>query len=160
MPASRRSSFEFGVFRLDTVEHALSREGRRLPLAPKVFDVLRLLVENAGHLVEKERLLQEVWPNTFVEEGALNRAISVLRKTLGETASDRYIETVPKRGYRFVAGVRPGDRRDAPAIPDRAQPAGRPSALIAALVVFVALGSCRGTSLDSRCLQLPPFTNR
>ena len=119
MPGSR-PSFEFGPFRLDCAEHALSRAGRRLPLTPKVYDVLQLLVENAGHLVEKERLLQEIWPNTFVEEGALNRAISVLRKTLGETAAERYIETVPKRGYRFVAAVRRGDSREASTIPDRA----------------------------------------
>src|SRR5688572_31521995 len=135
MPGSR-PSFEFGPFRLDCAEHALSRDGRRLPLTPKVYDVLQLLVENAGYLVEKERLLQEVWPNTFVEEGALNRAISVLRKTLGETTSNRYIETVPKRGYRFVAGVRPGDSDGVSAIPERTPRARRHSALVAALVVF------------------------
>ena len=69
MPGSRRSTFEFGPFRLDTVEHVLSRDGRRLPLTPKVYDVLRLLVERAGHLVEKEQLLREVWPEHVRRRG-------------------------------------------------------------------------------------------
>jgi Tol biopolymer transport system component/DNA-binding winged helix-turn-helix (wHTH) protein len=137
MPGAQRSSFEFGPFRLDTVEHALSRDGRRLPLTPKVYDVLRVLVENAGHLVEKERLLQEVWPNTFVEEGALNRNISVLRKTLGETAADKYIETVPKRGYRFVATLTADRVADVGPGPTRRW---LPSALIAALLLFAVMG--------------------
>jgi Tol biopolymer transport system component/DNA-binding winged helix-turn-helix (wHTH) protein len=71
-----------------------------------MFDLLRVLVENSGHLVEKDRLLNKVWAGTFVDESNLSRGISVLRKTLGETAAERYIETVPKRGYRFVAPVR------------------------------------------------------
>src|SRR5688572_24556529 len=136
MPGSR-PSFEFGPFRLDCAEHALSRDGRRLPLTPKVYDVLQLLVENAGYLVEKERLLQEVWPNTFVEEGALNRSISVLRKTLGETEADKYVETVPKRGYRFVATVTAIG--DGSAVPTRIDTGWRPAALLAALML-VALG--------------------
>ncbi len=77
-----------------------------VPLSPKVFEVLRVLVQNAGHLVEKERLLKEVWPDSFVEEGALNRSVSLLRKALGESQEGRdYIQTVPTRGYRFVAPV-------------------------------------------------------
>ena len=99
--------FEFGPFRLDVAEHMLLRDGQPVPLTPKNFAVLRILVQNGGHLVEKERLLKEVWPDSFVEEGALNRSVSVLRKTLGEgSAGHRYIETIPKRGYRFVALVR------------------------------------------------------
>jgi Tol biopolymer transport system component/DNA-binding winged helix-turn-helix (wHTH) protein len=141
MPGSRRSAFEFGPFRLDTAEHVLSRDGRRLPLTPKVYDVLRLLVEHAGHLVEKEQLLREVWPDTFVEEGALTRSISVLRKTLGETAADRYIETVPKRGYRFVAAVRPATPGDAAGVPRRAWPVWRRSLVVAAVLVVTLLSS-------------------
>ena len=83
-----------------------------MPLTPKHFDVLRVLVQHSGHLVEKERLLKEVWPDSYVEEGALNRSVSVLRKALGESASgQKYIETVPKRGYRFVAPVTVSSRR-------------------------------------------------
>src|SRR5687768_2741915 len=138
MPGADRSSFEFGRFRLDTVEHELSRDGRRVPLTPKAYDILRLLVENAGHLVEKERLLQEVWPNTFVEEGALNRCISVLRKTLSESEADKYVETVPKRGYRFVAAVKPVSVGDASAQPIRVH-AGWPSPALLAALALVAL---------------------
>ena len=98
--------YEFGRFCLDLDEHRLTRDGRPVPLTPKVFDLLRVLVENAGHLIEKDRLLKEVWSDAFVEEANLNRAISVLRKALGETAGERFIETVPKKGYRFVAPVR------------------------------------------------------
>jgi TolB-like protein/DNA-binding winged helix-turn-helix (wHTH) protein len=77
-----------------------------VPLTPKVFDLLRLLVQNSGRLVEKDELLREIWPDSFVEEGNLNRNVSILRKVLGEDASGQlYIETVPKRGYRFVASV-------------------------------------------------------
>jgi Tol biopolymer transport system component/DNA-binding winged helix-turn-helix (wHTH) protein len=99
-------SYEFGRFRLELSEHVLLRDGHRVPLTPKNFDVLRVLVQNAGHLVEKDRLLKEVWPDSFVEEGALNRSVSILRKALGEGPSGpKFIETVPKRGYRFVATV-------------------------------------------------------
>jgi Tol biopolymer transport system component/DNA-binding winged helix-turn-helix (wHTH) protein len=101
--------YEFGAFRLEVAEHRVLRDGRPVALTPKLFDLLRVLVENAGHLVEKETLLREVWPETFVEEASLNRGVSVLRKALGEDPPrQRYIETVPKRGYRFVADVRRG----------------------------------------------------
>ena len=99
-------AFEFGPFRMDLAEHVLFRHGHPVPLTPKMFELLRALVEHAGHLVQKEELLKEVWPETFVEEGNLSRGISVLRKALGECPSDKYIETVPKLGYRFVAPVR------------------------------------------------------
>jgi Tol biopolymer transport system component/DNA-binding winged helix-turn-helix (wHTH) protein len=98
--------YEFGRFCLDLDEHRLTRDRQPVPLTPKVFDLLRVLVENAGHLIDKDRLLKEVWSDAFVEEANLNRAISVLRKALGETAGERFIETVPKKGYRFVAPVR------------------------------------------------------
>jgi Tol biopolymer transport system component/DNA-binding winged helix-turn-helix (wHTH) protein len=96
----------FGSFTLDVAERRLLRDGRHVPLTPKMFELLRVLVENAGHLVEKAQLLKEVWSDAFVEEASLNRGVSVLRRTLGETPANRFIETVPKRGYRFVAPVR------------------------------------------------------
>ena len=106
MSGASRPAYRFGPYRLDVAEQRLLQDGRVLPLTPKVFDVLRVLVENHGHLVEKERLIAEVWNDTFVEEGALSRSISVLRKTLGENVGEsKYIETVPKRGYRFIAPV-------------------------------------------------------
>ena len=98
--------FEFGPYRLDAMERVLMRDGRPVPLAPKTFDLLLVLVERHGHLVEKERLLQLVWPDTVVEESNLSYNVSILRKTLGDGEGARLIETVPKRGYRFVAPVR------------------------------------------------------
>jgi DNA-binding winged helix-turn-helix (wHTH) protein len=101
-----RPSCEFGPFVLDPHERLLLRDGRRISLTPKVFDLLCVLVANNGHLVEKNQLLKELWPDAFVEEANLNRIVSVLRKALGERAGgQKYIETVPKRGYRFVARV-------------------------------------------------------
>ncbi len=106
MNVRRKPSYQFGRFRLDPSEHRLLCDGRAVPLTPKAFDVLRVLVESGGRLVEKEVLLKAVWPDSFVEEAALNRNVSVLRKALGEDLSgQKYIETVPKRGYRFVASV-------------------------------------------------------
>lgn len=99
--------YEFGPFRLDPSEHTLVREGKPVAIAPKVFDILTVLVEKNGHLFGKEELMQAVWPDSFVEEGNLTRNISTLRTALGEDPDGhQYIETVPKRGYRFVGSVR------------------------------------------------------
>lgn len=102
--------FEFGPFRLDPAERVLLRDGRPVPLTLKAFDVLLLLVENGGHLVEKDELMNRVWAGSFVEEGNLKVTVSMLRKALDDTnGGARYIETVPRRGYRFVAGVNSAD---------------------------------------------------
>lgn len=109
MNSQSHERYDFGPFQLDTAEHCLLRDGQPVPLTPKVFDLLKVLVQNNGRLVEKDELLKEIWPDSFVEEGNLNRNISILRKVLGEEASGGpYIETVPKRGYRFVARVKTG----------------------------------------------------
>jgi len=99
------TSFAFGPFLLDTRERRLLRDGEVVPLTLKAFDLLHVLVENPGHLLHKEELLRRVWPDTVVEENNLTVTISALRKALGEGPADRYIETVPRRGYRFVADV-------------------------------------------------------
>ncbi|HSD46564.1 MAG TPA: winged helix-turn-helix domain-containing protein [Pyrinomonadaceae bacterium] len=97
-------SYEFGRFRLNAAERVLLREGELVSLTPKVFDILLTLVENSGHVVLKDDLMKRVWPDTFVEEGNLTQNISLLRKALGETPGGvQFIETVPRRGYRFVA---------------------------------------------------------
>jgi DNA-binding winged helix-turn-helix (wHTH) protein/TolB-like protein/Tfp pilus assembly protein PilF len=97
-------SYEFGRFRLNVAERVLLRDGEPVPLTPKVFDILVVLVENGGQVVSKEDLMKRVWPSTFVEEGNLTQNISLLRKALGETPGGvQFIETVPRRGYRFVA---------------------------------------------------------
>ncbi len=98
--------YEFGKFRLILEERLLLRGTDQIALPPKVFDALVLLIENEGHLVEKNFLLDRLWPDAFVEEATLARTISSLRKILGESAEDKFIETVSKRGYRFVAPVR------------------------------------------------------
>jgi DNA-binding winged helix-turn-helix (wHTH) protein/TolB-like protein/Tfp pilus assembly protein PilF len=99
--------YEFGDFRVDVQERLLYRGGEVVPLSPKVFDTLLVLVEHAGHVLEKTELMQLLWPDTFVEESSLAQNVSLLRKALSEGASARqYIETVPKRGYRFAAEVR------------------------------------------------------
>lgn len=99
--------YEFGKFRLIPAERLLLREGESVPLTPKVFETLIVLVEQSGHLVEKEELLQRVWDNAFVEEANVARSIHTLRKALGENQNGhQFIKTVPKRGYRFVADVR------------------------------------------------------
>jgi DNA-binding winged helix-turn-helix (wHTH) protein/Flp pilus assembly protein TadD len=92
-------AYKFGPFRLDTAECLLLRGGDRVPLEPQVYRTLVVLVESSQRLSTREWLMQQVWGDTHVEEGGLTRNISVLRRVLGEA----YIETVPKRGYRFVA---------------------------------------------------------
>src|SRR5687767_5747421 len=99
--------YAFGPFLLDTRERRLLRDGEVVPLTLKAFDLLQVLVENQGHLLQKEELLRRVWPDAAVEENNLTVTISALRKALDEGPTDRqYIETVPRRGYRFVADLR------------------------------------------------------
>src|SRR3989442_245229 len=98
--------YQFGEFTVDREQKVLLRNGRPLSLAPKVFDTLLILVENSGRLVEKEALMNRLWPDTFVEEANLGFNIQQLRKALGDDARHpRFIETVARRGYRFIAGV-------------------------------------------------------
>jgi pimeloyl-ACP methyl ester carboxylesterase/DNA-binding winged helix-turn-helix (wHTH) protein len=98
--------YQFGPFQLDPAEHRLLREGCEVDLQLKAFEILCLLVENAGRLMKKEELLARIWPDTIVEENNLNKNVSLLRKALGEQATGQaYIETVPRVGYRFVGKV-------------------------------------------------------
>ena len=96
--------YEFGPFRLEPSERKLLRGNEIVALTPKAFDTLVLLVRNSGHLIEKDELLRRLWPDSFVEEGSLSNNIFMLRKALGEDPP--FIETVPRRGYRFVGAVR------------------------------------------------------
>ena len=107
MRRSDKPSYEFGPFRLDAAEYVLLRDGQVIPLSPKVFETLLVLVENSGHVVDKNELLKQVWQDVVVEETNLTKNISILRKILGDGDGERsFIETVPKRGYRFVVPVR------------------------------------------------------
>ncbi|HJQ24180.1 MAG TPA: winged helix-turn-helix domain-containing protein [Blastocatellia bacterium] len=107
MAEARQRVYEFGGFRLDAVKRLLWREGEPVPLTSKSFETLLALVESRGEILDKEALLNRVWPDTVVEEKNLTINISALRKALGESPQEhRYIVTVPGRGYRFVAEVR------------------------------------------------------
>jgi TolB-like protein/DNA-binding winged helix-turn-helix (wHTH) protein/Tfp pilus assembly protein PilF len=99
--------FEFGEFRLETAERLLLRNGKPVPLTPKAFETLLALIRNGGHLVGKDDLMRQVWPDTAVEEANLARNVYSLRKLLGDGDDEHsYIETIPKIGYRFIAPVR------------------------------------------------------
>jgi DNA-binding winged helix-turn-helix (wHTH) protein len=105
MSHQQKPIYEFGPYRLDASERLLSRDGEVVPLQPKIFDLLLVMVERHGRLLEKDELMKAVWPDTVVEEVNLANNISILRKTIGENGR-QFIETAPKRGYRFVAEVR------------------------------------------------------
>src|SRR5688500_10537206 len=98
--------YRFGEFSLDADEKVLLRQGKPLLLAQKILETLLTLVQNSGRIIEKLELMTRVWPDTFVEESNLTYTIVQLRKTLGDDARhSRYIETIPRRGYRFIADV-------------------------------------------------------
>src|SRR5260370_544988 len=99
--------YEFGPFRLDSGEGTLLRGDQVVALTPKAFETLALLVQNSGHLVRKDELIERVWHDTIVEESNLNVIIHTLRKALGDDPREsKYIETIAKRGFRFVGEVR------------------------------------------------------
>jgi DNA-binding winged helix-turn-helix (wHTH) protein len=151
-PVQGRRAGKRGPYRLDPSERQLWRGEEVVTLPAKALDTLVLLVRNSGHLMEKDELLRTLWPDSFVEEGSLSNNIFVLRKALGE--DPQYIETVPKRGYRFVGAVRclpDGERGNpketefqtskpamVPAAP-KARPLGRTVEGIAALVLVALL---------------------
>ena len=98
--------YRFGDFTVDTDQRVLLRQGKPLPLTPKVFDTLLILIEHSGRIVEKEELISRLWPDTFVEEANLTFNVQQLRKALGDDARHpQFIETVARRGYRFIAHV-------------------------------------------------------
>jgi DNA-binding winged helix-turn-helix (wHTH) protein len=104
---STEEIYEFGPFRLEVKERRLLRDGQPVQLRAKVFDTLRVLVENHGRLVGKEEMMKALWPSAVVEEGNLAHNLAVLRKTLGDKETgQQHVETVPGQGYRFIASVR------------------------------------------------------
>ncbi len=106
MSKENRQLFEFGPFRIDTINRQLMRDDEVVPLKAKAVDTLLLLIGSRGDVVEKDDLMKSLWPDSFVEEANLTQNIYTLRKALGEGS---YIETVPRRGYRFVAEVKEPD---------------------------------------------------
>jgi DNA-binding winged helix-turn-helix (wHTH) protein len=120
--------YEFSRFRLDPENHLLQSEGIPISLTPKAFEILLVLVENGNRLTTKEELMRKVWPDSFVEEANLTVNISALRKQLGETPSgQQYIETVPKKGYRFAVPVSHSQADSHPANGRSVIPADKPS---------------------------------
>ena len=157
--------YAFGPFLLDTRERRLLRDGKVVPLTLKAFDLLQVLVENQGHLLHKDELLRRVWPDAVVEENNLTVTISALRKALDEGPGDRqYIETVPRRGYRFVADLR-ASAEPAEAAPVLRNGRARAFALGGAfLVVFAAAAlafmwkrSTPGAARPVRSMAVLPF---
>src|SRR5262245_9973869 len=103
---SSRRYYSFGPFRVDPGRRALLRDGKIVPLAPKAFEMLLLLVENRARVLEKQDLLESLWPGSIVEEANLSQTIYLLRRALSEgSEGEQFIETIPKRGYRFTASV-------------------------------------------------------
>jgi eukaryotic-like serine/threonine-protein kinase len=114
MNLKTRHFYSFGPFRLDSRECLLNLDGKPVPLAPKTFEALLMLVENAGQLVDKDDLMRRLWPSTFVEEANVAKHVSLLRNILSEATNGReYIETIPKRGYRLVVEVLEVDEAEA-----------------------------------------------
>ena len=115
--------YEFGEFRLDTREKILTRGGEPLELTPKGFELLSLLVENQGRLLGKDELMDKIWADSFVEEGNLTFNIRQLRKLLGDDAHrPKYIKTVRRHGYRFIAEVNPVSAIEAKPAPEKIAP--------------------------------------
>ena len=107
MNADAKVVYEFGPFRMDPDKQVLLRDGQLIAVTPKAFETLLVLVRRGREAISKEELLTEIWPDSFVEEANLSQHISKLRKALGDTLEgERYIVTLPGRGYRFAVPVR------------------------------------------------------
>jgi TolB-like protein/DNA-binding winged helix-turn-helix (wHTH) protein/Flp pilus assembly protein TadD len=163
-----RTAFSFGPFRLDAGDLVLRRGNEQIPLTRKAVETLLVLVENAGHVMGKETLLERVWPGTFVNESTLAQNILTLRKALGKQATgEDYIGTVPKRGYRFEARVTgsapadaaawPGELAPKPPGAPRVDPLPRQALWYALLTVAVAIGISALYFVRSR--RVPPAAN-
>ena len=126
MQPSPANLYEFGAFQLDPAKRLLRRlDGTAVPLTSRVFETLLFMVEHHDAVLDKERIMEAVWPDSIVEENNLAQAISKLRQVFGETpGSHSYIVTVPGRGYRFVAEVR--ERTATPATPESTSAAVQP----------------------------------
>ncbi len=113
---TKQPSYGFGDVFLDGENFRVHKAGQLRTLTPRAFDVLRLLIEHRGRVVEKQELFDQIWQGTFVTDNALTRVVKEIRQAIGDDANTpRYIETIPKRGYRFIAEInRRCDNRSAP----------------------------------------------
>lgn len=150
---AKKPTYVFGSFRLNPSSRVLTRNGEVVALTAKVFDTLLVLVRHAGEVISKEAMIQEIWPDTSVEEANLTQNISVLRKALGESrAEHRYIVTVPGRGYQFVAEVNEVSlAADAPAESSRPRWfAAKSAGLLAAFALMLLLAGSTTRFVHSR----------
>src|SRR5262245_51075645 len=126
MEPSRHRNYRFPPFHLEANERLLLRDGQPVPLTIKAMDVLTALVERPGSLVGRDELMRRVWPDAVVEDGNLSVTIFFLRKALGDDAeAPRFIETVPRHGYRFIAPLDDGRALPPAAVPAPPLPASR-----------------------------------
>src|SRR5262245_24921857 len=153
------SLYEFGPFLLDTAQHLLTRQGNPVSLTPKTYDLLHVLVTSGGRMMRKDELLKAVWPDAFVEVSNLTQQISAVRKALGENAGeDRYIVTVPGRGYRFAAQVKSAEP-NAPIHPHRTRKLALVAGLALAIAALALLIQARIGQSRPRILAILPFQN-
>src|SRR5690349_3515835 len=134
---------EFSPFRLDAADQSLWRDGQRIHLTPKAFAVLQYLVDRAGRLVTQNELLEALWPDTFVQPEVLKSQILNIRTALGDRVKDPlFIETVPRRGYRFIAPVHDAAAAERVTPPPAAPPAPGPTNLVGRAAALDELRSC------------------
>jgi DNA-binding winged helix-turn-helix (wHTH) protein/TolB-like protein/lipoprotein NlpI len=144
MNVQNKPIYEFGAFRLDPAQHILLRDEQIVPLTPKVFETLLILVENSGKVVDKDELLQKIWSDTVVEETSLAKNVSVLRKVLnGNGSGQSYIETIPKRGYRFTALIKEVEIESPETVAEKDEPKSTASAkkkfsLVAVMAILLS----------------------
>jgi TolB-like protein/DNA-binding winged helix-turn-helix (wHTH) protein/Tfp pilus assembly protein PilF len=167
-PPAVPPAYEFGPYRLELPTRRLLRGGEAVPLTPKAFDLLHALIERRDRVVDKRELMGLVWPDSFVEEANLSQTIFVLRRTLGEGPDGRpFIDTVPRRGYRFAAAVHPETTEPvaAPGAPPMRRPRARWITAAVAITVLVAwFGAARmrqwsGSPSRIESLVVLPFAN-
>jgi TolB-like protein/DNA-binding winged helix-turn-helix (wHTH) protein/Tfp pilus assembly protein PilF len=154
MAIDPKATYDFGPFHLDLAERVLRRNNIPIALTPKAFEVLCLLVDRHGLVLTKEEMMRQIWPDSFVDESNLAQHIFQLRKALGDNPNgDAFIETVPRRGYRFAADVKrvdsasddrgsEGDSRTTPATYDDARGTSRRKNMWVAATALVALSAC------------------
>lgn len=163
---SSKQHYSFGRFQLHPHRRALFSQGKVVPLVPKALEMLLLLVENRGKVLEKQELLESLWPGSIVEEANLSQTIYLLRRALGEGSDgQQYVETIPKRGYRFVAPVEESLEETARQPEQSLQPAatGKPSRKtiwisLGALALLVAVGLVIFSFWSSQSIANSAFT--
>src|SRR5437867_2860531 len=161
MASGRNGVIEFDSFRIDLPNRLLLKNGEVVALAPKTFDLLAVLVENRGAVLDKETLFRKVWPDVFVEESSLTKNVSLLRKSLGEGPDGRlYIETIPRRGYRFQAGLAEANQSGRETARQRRAPwlwAAIAGLAVAVLLLGWALWRMASPSYSIRSIAVLPF---